>query len=57
MYHAATADILPDGRLRITAEGVNQPRYIRYAWQPFTRANLINSDSLPASTFTLQVPE
>lgn len=26
-------------------------RYVRYAWQPFTRANLVNSEGLPASTF------
>lgn len=27
------------------------PYYVRYAWQPFTRANLINGAGLPASTF------
>ena len=30
---------------------VNRPRFVRYGWQPFTRANLVNSAGLPASTF------
>ena len=30
---------------------VPNPRYVRYGWQPFTRANLINREGLPASTF------
>ena len=28
---------------------------IRYAWAPFTRANLENSESLPASTFKMKI--
>jgi sialate O-acetylesterase len=28
---------------------------VLYAWQPFTRANLINDSGLPASTFTLTI--
>lgn len=28
---------------------------VRYAWQPFTRANLVNESGLPASTFYLPV--
>ncbi|MCM1309976.1 MAG: cyclically-permuted mutarotase family protein [Bacteroides sp.] len=30
---------------------VKNPRLVRYAWQPFTRANLVSTDGLPASTF------
>ena len=30
---------------------VPSPVYIRYAWEPFTRANLVNGTGLPASTF------
>ncbi len=29
---------------------------ILYAWQPFTRANLINEIKLPASTFSVNIP-
>jgi len=30
-----------------------KPKYIYYAWQPFTDANLVNTEQLPASTFKL----
>lgn len=30
-------------------------RAVRYAWQPFSRANLINEAGLPASTFSIPV--
>jgi len=29
---------------------------VLYAWQPFTRANLINEAGLPASTFSISIP-
>ncbi|MES2773031.1 MAG: sialate O-acetylesterase [Bacteroidota bacterium] len=32
-----------------------KPQYIYYGWKPFTDANLMNSESLPASTFKLKV--
>ncbi|MGV3504932.1 MAG: GDSL-type esterase/lipase family protein [Adhaeribacter sp.] len=38
----------------VSAPQVAQPRYVRYGWQPFTRANLSNRAALPASTFTWQ---
>ena len=31
------------------------PIAVRYAWQPYTRANLVNGAGLPASTFRLPV--
>lgn len=31
---------------------VKRPTAVRYGWQPFTRANLVNMYGLPASTFT-----
>lgn len=34
---------------------VSKPDYIYYGWSPWTEANLINSDRLPASTFKLKV--
>lgn len=30
---------------------VKRPTRARYGWQPYTRANLVNGDGLPASTF------
>ena len=28
---------------------------LRYAWDPYTTANLVNHEGLPASTFTMQI--
>ena len=39
----------------VMAEGVTHPRFVRYGWQPFTRANLVNSAKLPASTFRIEI--
>lgn len=33
---------------------LTSPRFVRYGWQPFTTANLVNSDSIPASTFKVE---
>lgn len=34
---------------------LKNPQFVRYAWQPFTRANLISSDSIPVSTFEIEI--
>lgn len=39
-------------QVHVTSDEVKHPRYVRYGWQPFTRANLVNRDGLPASTFS-----
>lgn len=41
--------------VKVWSEKVADPRFVRYGWQPFTRANLINGERLPASTF--QIPD
>lgn len=33
-----------------------RPSTLYYAWQPYTDANLVNADELPASTFKLNIP-
>ena len=50
LFHPATATI-EGSKVRLTSPTIKHPRYVRYAWQPFTRANLVNADHLPASTF------
>ena len=50
MFYPAQAKIEGD-QVRLTSPEVKLPRFVRYGWQPFTRANLVNSDGLPASTF------
>lgn len=49
VFVAAEAEI-KDGKVILTAP-VQSPMYVRYAWQAFTRANLVNGEDLPASTF------
>lgn len=50
LFQPATATI-EGSKVRLTSPTIKHPRYVRYAWQPFTRANLVNADLLPASTF------
>lgn len=50
LFHAARCTV--DGNcIRVSASGVKHPVAVRYGWQPFTRANLVNGAGLPASTF------
>ena len=50
IFHKATCR-LEGGRAVLYAPEVGRPVYVRYAWEPYTRANLVNSAGLPASTF------
>lgn len=53
LFYPAEA-VIVDDRVRLHSTRVAHPRYVRYGWQPFTRANL-TSAGLPASTFRLTV--
>ncbi len=53
-YHPATATIINNNELRVCNMDIKNPRFVRYGWQPFTRANLVNGDNLPASTFKME---
>ncbi len=53
-FHKATCRLEGD-RAVLSAPEVKNPVYVRYAWEPYTRANLVNSAGLPASTFLGQV--
>ncbi len=50
IFYPATA-IVKNGKVIVQSSQVKNPHYVRYGWQPFTQANLVNSDGLPASTF------
>ena len=50
LYHKATCRLEGD-RVVLSAPEVKDPVYVRYAWEPYTRANLVNTAGLPASTF------
>ncbi len=40
---------------RIIIDGYSNARRIRYAWKPYTDANLVNETGLPASTFEITI--
>lgn len=50
LFVPAQAEII-DGKVKVWSEKVANPALVRYGWQPFTRANLVNGEELPASTF------
>ncbi len=54
VFRPAKAEI-KDSTIILYDMDTKVPHYVRYAWQPFTRANVENSDSLPASTFEIEV--
>lgn len=53
VFHNVEATIEGD-KVILNTKGMT-PCYVRYAWQPFTRANLVNGAGLPASTFRAAV--
>ncbi len=50
VYYPAEAVIIND-QVKVWNNKVRNPKYVRYGWQPFTRANLVNKAGYPASTF------
>ena len=40
---------------KIILESPEKPEYVYYGWSPYSEANLVNSEELPASTFKLKV--
>ncbi len=57
LYYPAEAEVIEDNHIRLSNKDIENPRFVRYGWQPFTRANLVNSDNLPASTFKIEITE
>lgn len=54
LYAPATATIT-DNTILLMNPDIKHPQFVRYGWQPYTRANVINTpDSLPLSTFKLR---
>lgn len=50
LFFPATATV--EGNVvKIYSPEVKEPRQVRYGWQPYSTANLVNGDGLPASTF------
>ena len=53
-FYPAKAEIVGE-TVVLTCPEVKHPKLVRYAWEPFTRANLCNTAGLPASTFRIEV--
>lgn len=51
LFYPAEAQIVDSSTLQIRSPQVKNPVVVRYGWQPYTEANLINAAGLPASTF------
>ena len=54
LFHPVAAEV-SGGLVRLDCAAIRAPKAVRYAWQPYTRANLVNAACLPASTFRLPV--
>ena len=54
-YYPADKVEIKGNTIWLQSKSVKRPTRARYGWQPFTRANLVNAESLPASTFEIQV--
>ena len=54
LFHPVAAEV-SGGLVRLDCAALLAPKAVRYAWQPYTRANLVNAIGLPASTFRLPV--
>ena len=54
IFHPAQAKVY-GSRVHLSSPEVKHPTAVRYGWQPFTRANLVNGYGLPASTFYTEI--
>lgn len=53
LFYPAMAEI--EGNVvKVNSSKVKNPKYIRYGWNSFSDGNLVNQESLPASTFSTQ---
>lgn len=54
-YYPATEALIEGPSVKLRSPQVARPCKVRYGWQPFTRANLVNGASMPCSTFELNL--
>ena len=54
IFYPAQA-VIVGNQVKVWSDKVKEPTIVRYGWQPFTRANLVNGAGLPASTFRSDV--
>ena len=51
VYVQARAKIVESDTVAVWAEGIKQPKHVRFGWHPLARFNLINEEGLPAVSF------
>ena len=50
IYHPAQAEVTATG-VEVSCKKVKHPQAVRYGWQAFTKANMVNGANMPCSTF------
>ena len=55
LFYPADDITVKDTTITISSKKVKTPCCVRYGWQPYTTANLVNSEGLPSSTFEINV--
>jgi sialate O-acetylesterase len=55
IFYAADKVSIEGNVIKLSSERVKNPVKVRYAWQPYTTANLVNGEELPASTFVIEI--
>lgn len=53
-FSPAQASVVGD-EIIVKCDGIANPKYVRYGWQPYTEGNLTNVQGLPTSTFKIKV--
>lgn len=53
LFFPATA-VVENNVVKVFSPSVKNPCRVRYGWQPYTTANLVNEAGLPASTFRME---
>ena len=53
LFFPATA-VIEGNVVKVESTRVRTPKYVRYGWSSYSDGNLINSEGLPASTFSTQ---
>lgn len=55
MYYPADEVRVEGNTIVVSSKSVKAPKRVRYGWQPYTTANLVNAVGLPATTFQMQI--
>ena len=54
LYYPADKVTVKGNTIILESKQTKRPTRARYGWQPFTRANLVNAQALPASSFEIK---